>query len=128
VNAVEGLEPGVYLHRAREGSIQLLKAGEFWKTASHLAVDQDYAGDAHVNSYYLAELEPILECYGNRGYRLAQLEAALYAGRLHLATHAVGLRGLDLTALDDEAVEFFAADAARTSYLFVSVFGARRRV
>jgi len=128
VNAVERLEAGVYLHRVREGTIELLKAGAFRETASHLAVDQNYAGDAHVNSYYLCELAPILETYGNRGYRLAQLEAALYAGRLHLATHAVGLRGLDLTALDDEVVEFLAGDAAKTSYLFVSVFGARRHV
>ena len=126
VNAVEGLEPGVYLHRTREGAIELLRPGEFRMTAAHLAYDQPYAGDAHVNSYYLAELSPILERYGNRGYRLAQLEAALCAGRLHLATHAVGLRAVDLTSFDDEVVAFFSPDAADASYLFISVFGARR--
>ena len=66
--------------------------------ASRLACDQDYAADAHVNAYALTDLEPVLEHFGNRGYRLAQLEAALFGAKLQLAAHALGLgRGrLDL--------------------------------
>ena len=64
--------------------------------------------------------------YGNRGYGLVQLESALFAGRLHLAAHAVGLRAVGSTALDDEVVEFFSPRAAGSSYMFVTVFGLRR--
>jgi SagB-type dehydrogenase family enzyme len=126
VNAVEGLAPGAYLHRASEGSIELLRTGDFRARAAYLACDQEYAGNAHVNSYYLTDLGPLLEVFGNRGYRLAQLEAALYAGRLHLAAEALGLGAVGSTSFDDDVVEFFAPHAARSSFMFVNVFGARR--
>jgi SagB-type dehydrogenase family enzyme len=127
VNAVEGLEPGIYLHRAGEGSIEPIRAGDFRARAAHLAFDQQYAADAHVNSYYLTDLAPVLGHYGNRGYRVAQIEAALYAGRLHLAAHALGLGAVGSTSFDDEVTDFFSPPAAGASFMFVTVFGARRR-
>jgi SagB-type dehydrogenase family enzyme len=127
VNAVEGLAPGIYLYRALEGTVELLRPGEFRADAAHLAFDQSYAGDAHVNSYYLTELAQVLATYGNRGYRLAQLESSLYAGRLHLAAEALGLGAVGSTSFDDEVVDFFSPRAAGASYMFITVFGARRR-
>jgi nitroreductase len=124
---VAGLPPGIYLHRTREGTIELLRPGNYRADAAHLAFDQLYAADAHVNSYYLTELSPVLVTYGNRGYRLAQLEAALYAGRLHLAAQALGLGAVGSTSFDDEVVDFFSPRAAGASYMFITVFGARRR-
>lgn len=126
VNAVDRLEPGIYLHRSREGTVELLRSGEFRTQAAHLAFDQAYAGDAHVNSYYLAELGPVLATYGNRGYRLAQLEASIYAGRLHLAAEALGLGAVGSTSFDDEVTEFFSPRGADASFMFITVFGLRR--
>jgi SagB-type dehydrogenase family enzyme len=126
VNAVESLAPGLYLHRAGEGSVEPLRSGNFRAQTAHLAFDQEYAANAHVNSYYLTDLGPVLERFGNRGYRLAQLEAALYAGRLHLACHALGLGAVGSTSFDDEVIEFFSPRAAGASYMFVTVFGAKR--
>ncbi|HKA49062.1 MAG TPA: SagB/ThcOx family dehydrogenase [Candidatus Dormibacteraeota bacterium] len=127
VNNVDGLAPGVYMHHRHLGAIELLKKGDFRQVAQRLAVGQAYAADAHVNCYYLTALGPVLERYGNRGYRLAQLECSLYAGKLHLATHALGLRAVGSTSLDDEVTEFFMPHAAGKSYMFVTVFGRRRR-
>jgi SagB-type dehydrogenase family enzyme len=127
VNGVQGLAPGVYLHHPRLGAVELLREGSFRAQASRIAADQQYAGDAHVNLYYLAHLPSILARYGNRGYRLAQLEGALHAGKLHLATSAVGLGAVGSTAYDDEVVEFFSPHAAGKDYCFVTVFGKRRR-
>jgi SagB-type dehydrogenase family enzyme len=127
VNAVEGLSPGIYVHDSRGGTIELLRSGDCRADAAHLAFDQPYAADAHVNSYYLTELDPVLATYGNRGYRAAQLEAALYAGRQHLAAQALGLGAVGSTSLDDEVVDFFSPRAADASYMFVTVFGPRRR-
>jgi SagB-type dehydrogenase family enzyme len=127
VNGVDGLEPGVHLHHSGTGAVEPVRLGQFRQQARRLAFFQDYAADAHVNSYYLADLDPILERYGNRGYGLVQLESALFAGRLHLAAHAVGLRAVGSTSLDDEVVEFFSPRAAADSYMFVTVFGLRRR-
>ena len=126
VNNVDGLAPGVYVHRRHLKAVELLKEGDFRQVAQRLAVGQAYAADAHVNCYYLTALGPVLERFGNRGYRLAQLECSLYAGKLHLATHAVGLRAVGSTSLDDEVTEFFSPHAAGKSYMFVTMFGRRR--
>jgi SagB-type dehydrogenase family enzyme len=127
VNAVEGLTPGIYLHHPELGAVELVRAGTFRKEAARIAANQQYAGDAHVNLYYLAHLPSILEHYGDRGYRLAQLEGALHAGKLHLGTHALGLGAVGSTSFDDEVIDFFSPHAAGKDYMFVTVFGKRRR-
>lgn len=127
VNGVEGLAPGVYLHHPGRRAVELLREGSFRAEASRLAVRQWYPADAHVNAYYLTDLAPVLECYGNRGYRVAQLECALHAGKLHLGTHTLGLGAVGSTSFDDEVTEFFSPHAAGKSFMFVNVFGKRRR-
>lgn len=127
VNAVEGLTPGVYLHHPSAGAVELLRAGDFRADAARIAVGQSYCADAHVNAYWLADLGPLLERYGNRGYRVAQLVSAVQAGKLHLGTHALELGACGSTSADDEVVAFFSPHAAGKSYLFVTVFGVRRR-
>ena len=128
VNAVEGLPPGVYLHHPQLGAVELIRPGMFRDQAARIAASQQYAGDAHVNLYYLAHLPSILERYGNRGYRLAQLEGALHAGKLHLGTHVLGMGAAGSTSFDDEVAEFFSPRAVGTHYMFVTVFGRRRRI
>jgi SagB-type dehydrogenase family enzyme len=127
VNGVEGLAPGVYLHHPQLGAVELLREGTFRREATRIAAGQRYAGDAHVNLYYLTHLSSVLARYGNRGYRVAQLEGALHAGKLHLGTHALGLGAVGSTAYDDEVTDFFSPHAAGKDYGFVTVFGKRRR-
>src|SRR5262249_17616633 len=126
VNQVEGLAPGAYRHHHQRGAVELLKEGSFRRQAQRLTVEQAYAADAQVNAYYLTDLAPVLERYGNRGYRLAQLECSLFAGKLHLGAHALGLGAVGSTSLDDEVIQFFSPEAAGASYMFVVVFGKRR--
>jgi SagB-type dehydrogenase family enzyme len=127
VHAVEGLEPGVYKVHPRRRAIELVTAGLFREQSTRLAAMQEYAGAAHVNSYGLADLDAVLGAYGNRGYRVAQFEAALYGSRLHLATHAVGLGAVGSTSFDDEVVEFLTPGRPEMAYCFVFVFGKRRK-
>ena len=127
VNNVQGLQPGVYVTHPHQHAIELLRAGELRAEAARLAVEQQYAADGQVNSYYLTDLTPVLERFGNRGYRVAQFEAALYAGKLHLAAHALGYGAVGSTSFDDEVIDFFSPHAAGKSYMFVLVFGKRRR-
>lgn len=126
VNGVQGLAPGIYLHHPQLRAIELIREGIFRAEATRIAAAQPYAGNAHVNLYYLAHLPSVLARYGNRGYRLAQLEGALHAGKLHLGTHALGLGAVGSTAFDDEVVEFFSPHASGKDYAFVTVFGKRR--
>jgi SagB-type dehydrogenase family enzyme len=126
-NNVEGLDRGAYVLYPRRSGLEPLAAGDMRAAAAGLACGQEYAAEAHANVYYLADLEPILERYGNRGYRVAQTEAALFAGKLHLATHALGLGAVGSTSVDDEVIRFFSPHAEGKSYMFVIVFGIRRK-
>jgi len=128
INNVADLEAGRYVVHAHERSIERLAAGEFRSEATRLACGQDYAGEGHVNIYYLADLERLLDAYGNRGYRIAQLEGALRAGKLHLAAHALGLGAVGSTSVDDEVTRFFSPHATGKSFMFVLVFGQRRTI
>jgi nitroreductase len=127
VHAVKELAPGVYKVHPQRGAIELVKEGLFREQSTRLAAMQEYAGDAHVNSYGLTDLDAVLGAYGNRGYRLAQFEAALYGSRLHLGTHALGLGAVGSTSFDDEVVEFLTPSREQMAYLFIFVFGKRRR-
>jgi SagB-type dehydrogenase family enzyme len=128
--------PALHPGEGDRGAVELLREGDFRQEARRLAVGQWYTADAHVNAYYLTDLHDVLGAYGNRGYRLAQLESALHAGILHLATHATGtlefggesvrLGAVGSTSCDDDVVEFFSPHAAGKSYMFVTVFGRRR--
>lgn len=129
VNAVNGLEPGAYVfHRDRQ-ALELLKAGNFRGTAGHLALGQDLAADASADVFFLADLKPILERFGNRGYRAAQLDASIAAGRLYLAAYAERLGATGLTFYDDAVTDFFSPHARGKSVMFLIALGqkARRR-
>jgi SagB-type dehydrogenase family enzyme len=127
INNVAGLSPGAYAVHPEEQALELLRQGDMRAAAARLACDQDYAADAHVNAYTLTELAPVLEHFGNRGYRLAQLEASLIGAKLQLAAHALGLGAVGSTSYDDEVTAYFSPHAANKSFMFVAVFGARRR-
>lgn len=127
VNAVEGLAPGIYRYHPSLTAVELVELGEFRAEAEHIAVNQEYCGNAHVNAYYLADLTRVLGHYGNRGYRAAQLESAIQAGKLHLATHALGLGACGSTSFDDEVIDLFSPSAVGLDYMFVTVFGIPRR-
>lgn len=61
---------------------------------------------------------------GDRGYRVAQLEAALTAGRLYLTTYAHrDLGGTGLTFFDDMVTDFFAPRAAEQTPMFLYTLG-----
>ncbi len=127
VNNVEGAVPGAYvLDRGRE-RLQLLKEGEFRKEAGYLGLGQEIPADASVNVYFLADLDPVLQRYGNRGYRLAQMQASIEAGRLYLAAYAQGFGASGLTFFDDDVTAFFSPHAAGKSVNFLIALGRRAR-
>jgi len=129
VNAVEGLSPGAYFFRREEGSLELLKEGDFREQAAYLGLEQELPGDASVAVFFLADLRPILERFGNRGYRATQLEAGILGGKLYLAAYAQRLGASGLTFFDDDVTNFFSPHAAGKSAIFLTAIGraARKR-
>jgi SagB-type dehydrogenase family enzyme len=127
VNAVEGLAPGSYSYRRAERSLELLREGRFRSEAGHLALDQPLAADAAVDVYSLVDLTRVLDRFGNRGYRAAQLEGGITGGRLYLAAYAQGFGATGLTFYDDEVTEFFSPHAAGKSVMFLVALGYANR-
>ena len=127
VNNVAGLDPGAYVVHATDESLELLHPAETRVPASELACGQDYVDQTHVNVYTMTDLEPVLAHFGNRGYRVAQLEAALFGARVQLAAHALVLGAVGSTSYDDEVTGYFSPHASGKSFMFVAVFGNRRR-
>jgi SagB-type dehydrogenase family enzyme len=123
VHAVTGLPPGAYVYHPREEALELLQKNDYRHEAAMLALGQELAADASINVYFLCDLMLVLEHYGNRGYRIAQLEAGLLAGRMYLAAYAQGLGATGLTFFDDNVIETFAPHASGKSVMFLLALG-----
>jgi SagB-type dehydrogenase family enzyme len=123
VHAVEGLPSGAYVLRRHQRALELLKGGDFRRDAGYLGLGQEIPADASVNIYFLADLKQALERFGNRGYRAAQLEAAIMGGKIYLSAYAQRLGASGLTFFDDDVTEFFSPDAAGKSVMFLVAVG-----
>jgi SagB-type dehydrogenase family enzyme len=127
VNGVNGLSPGSYAFHpapvAARGALELLHEGDVRAKSRFLDLEQDLAGDASANLYVLVDLAAVLERYGNRGYRVAQIEGGLIGGRLYLASYALGLGASGLTFFDDAVTDFFSPHASGKAVMFLGAFG-----
>lgn len=122
-HAVPPLAPGAYVvHRDRR-ALELLKSGDFRRDSRYLCLEQDLGGDASATVFFLADLQTILTHYGNRGYRLAQLEAGIIGGKFYLAAYALRRGATGLTFYDDDVTEFFSPHAEGKSAIFVMALG-----
>jgi SagB-type dehydrogenase family enzyme len=123
VHAVEGLAPGTYVATSGGRSLVPLRAGVLRQEAGFLGLGQRLPAEAAVNLYWLIDLERVFARYGGRGYRAAQLAAAIAGGRTYLAAYAQGLGATGLTFFDDEVTSFFSPRAAGKSVLFLVAAG-----
>ncbi|PYX11218.1 MAG: hypothetical protein DMG85_06335 [Acidobacteria bacterium] len=123
VHAVQGLKPGAYFFRREQKTLELLKEGKFRAEAHHLGLEQELPADACVDIFFLADLERILQGYGNRGYRAVQLEAGAIGGRMYLAAYAQRLGASGLTFFDDDVINFFSPYAKDKSAIFLLAVG-----
>ena len=127
VNAVDGLPQGSYAYHPDEDGLELIEAGDFRSQAGHLGLSQELPADASVNIYFLSDLKSVLGNYGNRGYRAAQLDASIRAGRIYLASYAQRIGATGLTFFDDGVTEFFSPLAEGRSVMFLIAVGRRDR-
>jgi len=123
VHAVQGLKPGAYFFRRERNTLELLKEGDFRAQAYHLGLEQRLSADACVDIFFLANLNCILERYGNRGYRAVQLEAGAIGGKMYLTAYAQRLGATGLTFFDDDVTNFFSPHAEGKSAIFLVAIG-----
>ena len=123
VNAVEDLPSGAYVFRRDDGDLELLRRGEFRRDAGYLGLMQEIPADASVDVFFMTDLRAVLERFGNRGYRAAQLEAGIIGGKLYLGAYAQRLGASGLTFFDDEVTRFFEPHASGKSVIFLVALG-----
>ncbi len=126
-NAVEGLPSGAYWLDRDRWELELLRQGSFRQEMGYLGLEQDLPAEASFDVFFMAELEPVLERFGNRGYRALQLEAGLLGGRLYLSAYAQRLGATGLTFYDDEVTAFFSPHARGKSAIFLMALGKGKR-
>jgi SagB-type dehydrogenase family enzyme len=127
VNAVEELEPGSWRYWPDAHALERIAAGDFRLQSAFLTLEQPLGGDAAVTLFMLAPLNALLAAYGNRGYRLANLEAGLIGGRAYLVAYASRFGASGLTFYDREVVRFFAPHAEDLDAVFVTALGRAAR-
>ena len=108
VAAVDGLVPGTYdaqLDLSREH-----EEAELRERAGFAAMDQDHSRRAAANVFQLADVEAVVARHGDRGYRWAQLEAGIRAGRLQVGAFMRGWGAVASTFFDDEVSRVLETD------------------
>ena len=128
VNGVDDLDSGAYYFSPVRRRLELLKKGDFREEAGHLCFEQALGADSSAVVYFLADLDRILERYGNRGYRAAQLESGVMAGNAYLCAHSLGLGATGMTFYDDDVAEFFSPHALGKSMMFLVALGKTHEV
>ena len=123
VHAVDGLPSGAYVFHREQGALELLREGVFRSEAGVLGLEQALPATASVDVFFLTDLARVLDQFGNRGYRAAQLEAGIIGGKLYLAAYAQRLGATGLTFYDDDVTEFFSPHAQGKSVMFLVALG-----
>jgi len=126
-NAVDGLSSGLYVFNREQQALELLDEGDFRNQAGYLGLGQALPADASVNIYFMVDLDKTLEILGNRGYRAAQMEASVMAGKVYLAAYAQRLGATGLTFYEDSVTQFFSPHAKDKSVMFLVAVGKRAK-
>ncbi|MBY0278617.1 SagB family peptide dehydrogenase [Candidatus Binatia bacterium] len=127
VNAVDGLAAGAYAYDRGRDALLPLRSGSFRREAGFLGLGQQIPSDAAVNIFWLNDLSATFAALGSRGYRAAQLEAAIAGGKAYLAAYALGLGATGLTFFDDDVTAFFSPHARGKSVMFLMAIGVPAR-
>ncbi len=128
VHAVDNLPPGAYFYRRDARALELLKQGDFRRDAGYLGLGQEIPEDCSVNVYFLTDLDRVLNRFGNRGYRAAQLEAGIIGGKLYLAAYVLRLGASGLTFFDDDVTKFLSPHAEGKSVMFLIALGKSSKI
>ena len=123
VHDIEGLEPGAYAYHQQQGTLELIRSGHFRSQAAHICLGQNLGGDSAATFFFMADLNAVLGRFGDRGYRLVQMEAGILGGRIYLGAYAYGYGATGLTFFDREMVAFFQPESEGLEAVFTVAFG-----
>jgi SagB-type dehydrogenase family enzyme len=127
VNAVEGIEPGVYHYAAESHELEQLKKGDFRPEIAKAALDQGMAARANVVFVWTGVFGRSKWKYKQRAYRYVYLDAGHIAQNVALGAVALGLGSCQIAALYDEEVNgLLGVDGVEESAIYMTVVGRPR--
>ena len=110
-NDVQGLTSGSYFYNQKTNSVEQLKIAKSRSVSGYLSLGQQLFSDASAVFFLMTNLNQVLQSLGNRGYRAAQFEAGVRAGKIYLTSYALGIGASGSTFYDDAVTEFFSPHA-----------------
>ena len=110
-NDVQGLPSAAYHFDRGTKSLEQLKEGKLRYVSGYLCLDQMLFSDASVVFFLMTDLRRVFHDLGNRGYRAAQFEAGIRAGKISLSAYAQSIGASGSTFFDNEVTEFFSPHA-----------------
>jgi len=122
-NAVKDLPSGSYRFDRTSGSLRQMRAGDFRETGGYLCLEQPLFAGASAVVFLMTDLARVLRLHGDRGYRAAQFEAGVVAGKMYLASYAQGMGASGTTFYDDAVTEFFSPRALEVTPMMAMGIG-----
>jgi SagB-type dehydrogenase family enzyme len=124
VQAVSGVEPGIYHYAVRDHALEELKRGQYGHETTQAALGQKMCLNAAVVFIWTAIFGRSKWKYDERAYRYVYLDAGHIAENLALAAVSVGLGTCQVGALfDDEVNDLVGVDGSEESVVYMSVVG-----
>jgi SagB-type dehydrogenase family enzyme len=128
VNAVAGVEPGVYHYGVESHELEQLRTGDFRSEIAKAALDQGMAAQANVVFLWTGVFGRSKWKYKQRAYRYVYLDAGHIAQNAALAAVALGLGSCQIGALYDEEVNaLLGVDGVEESVIYMTTIGKPRR-
>jgi hypothetical protein len=122
-NDISGISSGGYYYDRKSNTLDLLKKNISREISGYLCLGQSLFSDASAVIFLMADLENILGTLGNRGYRAAQFEAGVVAGRIYLLSYAQEIGASGSTFFDDAVSEVFSPHAKDKSTMIAIGIG-----
>lgn len=104
VNAVEGLEKGLYHYNPGRHCLEILDRGNFRRKVVRSCVYQDWIDAASVVFFLTCDMRKVYWKYGRRGYRFVHVDAGIVSHTLHLVASSLRLRSCIVAGYNDDAV------------------------
>jgi SagB-type dehydrogenase family enzyme len=124
VQAVEGIEPGIYHYAVRDHALEVLRKGQYGHDITQAALGQKMCLNAAAIFIWTAVFYRSKWKYKERAYRYIYLDAGHIAENLALAATSVGLGTCQIGALfDSEVNEIVGVDGSDESVIYMSVVG-----
>lgn len=124
VNAVEGLEPGIYHYDVRGHGLTTLRTGDTSAAIRRGGLDQAFLAEADVVLVVTAILQRLRWRYRDRSYRYALLEAGHLGQNLYLGAGSLGLGACAVGAFrDDEVNDLLGVDGREELAVYLLAAG-----